>query len=276
MADLGYKSWIENEDYVDFDPRSPNASSAEEREAARRFWDSIQLSTLKETAGADVNKRVKHRKKPIEGVEEPEEAKETAEEKERKKREKMCMELLHHKVPDWVLQTMVPQLEKIYEETKSAKRNLKREKREKAKLEPEEGFFPTEQRRPNIGICQVCPVIGPKKSYPTLTFDNLGRPNGKNELQPKSKESRIQSKTSRRKEPTSGNGTELDDDVNAHWWREKRPLPPEKKDYDHEGIGAKRDFTKEGVEIVNLPPSLTRNFDGEFTCDNIKERRKDY
>ena len=85
------------------------------------------------------------------------------------------------------------------------------------------------------GICQVCPVIGPKKSYPTLTFDNLGRPNGKNELQPKSKESRIQSKTSRRKEPTSGNGTELDDDVNAHWWREKRPLPPEKKDYDHEG-----------------------------------------
>ena len=42
------------------------------------------------------------------------------------------------------------------------------------------------------------------------------------------------------------------------------------------GIGAKRDFTKEGVEIVNLPPSLTRNFDGEFTCDNIKERRKDY
>ena len=54
-------------------------------------------------------------------------------------------------MPDWVLDAMVPQLEKIYEETKLAKRNLRKEKKEKAKIEPEEGFFPTEQRRPNIG-----------------------------------------------------------------------------------------------------------------------------
>ena len=53
---------------------------------------------------------------------------------------------------------MVPQLEKIYEETKLAKKNLRKEQKEKAKLEPQEGFFPTEHKRPNIGM--IMSIVG--------------------------------------------------------------------------------------------------------------------
>ena len=87
----------------------------------------------------------------------------------------------------------------------------------------------------------MCPVIGPKKSFPILTFDNLGRPNGKNELPVKSKEvckrhvnwrkggNKIYETENCGKDVKSGN------DEDQHWWQERRPLAPEKKDYDHEG-----------------------------------------
>ena len=39
---------VTHQDYVDFDPLSAEASSPEEREAAKRFWDSIQLYTHRE------------------------------------------------------------------------------------------------------------------------------------------------------------------------------------------------------------------------------------
>lgn len=291
MADLGYKSWIGDEEYVNFDPRSPDASSAEEREAARIFWDSIQLQTCKETGGDVVKRRRPKKKKPV--ITDPSEEEETAEEKEKRRRNQICKELLHHTVPDWVLDAMVPQLEKIYEETKLAKRNLRKEKKEKAKIEPEEGFFPTEQRRPNIGICQVCPVIGPKTSFPILTFDNMGRPNGKN-IEGKSENSPNPSKTGGRPigsgakyrsvgkcetDAKSGNKAKTVKspvDAGYHWWREPKLVAPEEMDYDNEGDGARMEGKTEKDQIITLPPCMTRDFYGKPTCDNIKERRQDY
>jgi len=310
---------------------SAEASSPEEREAAKRFWDSIQLYTHRER-GQNAEKRPTGRKKEKKQSKSRNQDDETEEDKQSREIQK---QLFHRPVPHWVMATMKPQLEKIFAETKLAKMKLKKEKREKDRTQPEPGFLPTEMRRKNIGICQVCPIIGPKSAFPILTFDNLGRPNGRNltDKLPKAVPSPYKSQKSigavqtdlnsdgsvksdaqsgganvksnvktgnnakmgagkagndvrnGAAKYTNGGGSEevkgsaeigSEKTEGFHWWTEQPITAPEDEEYDHEGIGARMEDLAEIHHIEKLGHCLTRTADGKFTCDNIKERRKDY